>query len=131
VYRYAYNIVQCSYGMYDGVLVVQWYIFTVTWKPFNIGIAQRLLHPLDADWKELATYLLKDKIDERIKSIDASCSNSKVGNKALNEAVLSWRRRTTRDKCTWKTLCEVAGKWGDKTLEQYLNAHQLTCEQHN
>ena len=103
-------------------------MFTVTWKPFDIGTAQRLLKPLDADWKELANYLLKEKNDERIKSIDANCSTDKVGNKALNEAVLTWRRRTASDKRKWSTLCEVAGKWGDKTLEEYLNTEKLARE---
>ena len=119
----------CSIGHAIILLVVLMVmVFIVTWKPFDIGTAQRLLLPLDADWKEFATYLLKDKVDARIKSIDATCSISKVGNKALNEAVLSWTRRTTRDKRTWKTLCEVASKWEDKTLEQYLNDKKLECK---
>jgi len=100
----------------------------VTWKPFDIGTAQRLLRPLDADWKELATYLLKDKVDDNIKSIDANCNTSKVGNAPLNEAILIWRRRTCKAERTWNALCEIARKWEDKTLEQYLNANKLARE---
>ena len=100
----------------------------VSWIPFDLATAHRLLRPIAPDWEELAGCLLKDKADEKIKSIYADCFNNDAANKALNKTVMKWLPRTTRDKRTWKTLCEVAGKWGDLTLEQYMKENHLACE---
>jgi len=97
----------------------------VSWKPFDLATAHLLLRPIAADWEELAVCLLKDKADEKIKLINADCFNNNTANKALNKTIMAWICRTTRDKRTWKTLCEVAGKWGDMTLEQYLKVNHL------
>jgi len=100
---------------------------TGSWKPFDIATAHQLLRPLDADWEELAVYLLNDKVDERINSIKAN-SSGKFGKNGLIESVKKWLPRTTRDKRTWKTIYEAAIEWEDLTLEQYMKANNLKCE---
>ena len=97
----------------------------MSWKPFDLATAHRILRSIAANWEDLAVFLLKDKADEKIKLINADCFNTNAANKALNKTIMAWIPRTTRDKRTWKTLCEVAGKWGDMTLEQYLKVNHL------
>ena len=99
------------------------------WKPFDLATAYLLLRPVNADWEDLATCLFpKDKVAERIRSINADCFGNDAANKALKKTVMKWTSRTTSDQRKWKTLCEVAKKWGDLTLEQYLDKHHLARE---
>ena len=99
------------------------------WIPFDLATAYLLLRPVNADWEDLATCLFpKDKVAERIRSINADCFGNDAANKALKKTVMKWTSRTTSDQRKWKTLCEVAKKWGDLTLEQYLDKHHLGRE---
>ena len=80
----------------------------------------RLLEPIEVYWKELASCLLKDELQYKIKDIEADCFHDTTSVNALDDALSKWLKTTKRAKRTWQTLCEISKKYGDESLEQYI-----------
>ena len=79
----------------------------------------RLLEPVESNWDELATYLLKDELQPKIKTIESDCFHDD-SEKGLFEVISKWLDCTEASKRTWKTLCDTAKKYRDESLVQYM-----------
>ena len=82
-----------------------------------------LLQPVEADWEELAPFLIKDHV---IKSIKANSFQSDASDKALMETIKIWSTRTVREHRKWRTLRTVAERWNDNTLLPFLKDNKLS-----
>ena len=96
------------------------YHHTVQWKPLQIATVLLLLQPVESSWKELARYLLKDKLQHKVNTIEADCFHNAASKKALDEVFSKWLSCTEAAQRTWQTLCNTSKKYGDESLEQYM-----------
>ena len=80
----------------------------------------QLLQPVESSWKELAVYLLREELQHKVKVIEADCFHNNASQKALDDVFSTWLERTVGAKRTWQTLSDTAKKYGDNSLEQYI-----------
>ena len=85
----------------------------------------RLLQPVESAWKTLARYLLKNELQYNVQAIETDCVQKDAGQKALDDVFSKWRDRTVRAQRTWQTLCNATRRYGDESLEQYIQANDL------
>ena len=90
------------------------------WKPLEIATVFSLLQPVESSWKELARYLLKDKLQHKVNTIETDCFHNSASKNALDEVFRTWLKRTEAAQRTWQTLCDTSKKYGDESLEQYI-----------
>ena len=79
-------------------------------KPIEFPTLLQLLKPVEADWSQLAYYLIDE---HEVEAIKAQCCHSNANDKALVEAIKKWLGRTLREHRKWCSLHTVAVKWGD------------------
>ena len=99
---------------------------TVKWNPLQPATMLRLLQPVESSWKTLAAYLLID--DYKIANIEAESFHNSASENALRDVLAKWRQSTGQANQTWQTLCVVARKCKDKSLESYITAKGLQSE---
>ena len=80
----------------------------------------KLLQPVESSWKELGVYLLREELQHKVNAIEADCFRNDASQKALDDVFSKWLDRTVGAKCTWQTLSDAAKKYGDNSLEQYI-----------
>ena len=88
----------------------------------------RLLQPVESSWKKLATQLLKNKLQFKIANIQHNCFNNNTIIEALDDVFNKWLECTVGDKRSWQTLCDAATKYGDDSLEQYVDKNSFKSE---
>ena len=88
----------------------------------------RLLQPVESNWKSLARYLLEDKLQSQINTIELDCFHNNASKNALDDVFNRWLECTIGKKRSWQTLCDAAKKYGDESLEQYVRANYLESE---
>ena len=96
------------------------YHHTVQWKPLEIATVLLLLQPVESSWKKLAQYLLKDELQYKVNTIEIDCFRNAASKEALDEVFSKWLSRTEAAQRTWQTLCDTSKKYGDESLEQYI-----------
>ena len=103
-------------------------IITVKWLPLKFATLLQLLKPVASSWQQLASFLLPDNLQYNIKTIQTNAFHNNQG--ALMEVLRKWRDCTTREKRTWKTLCDTAERYEDNSLTQYIQEKHLEndCE---
>lgn len=84
----------------------------------------RLLQPVESDWDTLATFLLKDELQHKIKAIESDCFHDD-SEKGLFQVISKWLDCTEASKRTWQTLCDTGKKYGDGSLVQYMESNGL------
>ena len=80
----------------------------------------QLLQPIESSWKELAVYLLSEELQHKVKAIEADCFHNDASQKALDDVFNIWLERIVGPQRTWQTLSDTAKKYGDNSLEQYI-----------
>ena len=80
----------------------------------------QLLQPVESSWKELAVYLLSEELQYKVDVIKADCFHNDATHRALDDVFSTWLERTVGPQCTWQTLSDAAKKYGDNSLEQYI-----------
>ena len=96
------------------------YHHTVQWKPLKIATVILLLQPIESSWNILARYLLKDKLQHKVNTIGTDCFHISASKNALDEVFSTWLNQTVAEQRTWQTLCTISKKYGDESLEQYI-----------
>ena len=92
----------------------------VKWKSLEMAALLRLLQPVESSWKVLARYLLRNELQCKVNTIEADCFHNEASQKALDDVFSKWLERTVGAKRTWQTLCDTAKKYGDMSLEKYI-----------
>ena len=82
-----------------------------------------MLQPVEADWNQLAYYLIKEN---EVDAIKAQCCQNNANDDALVETIKKWRARTSKEQRKWCTLLAVAEKWHDSTLSRFLKDSNLS-----
>ena len=90
------------------------------WKPLEMATMLQLLQPVESSWKVLARYLLKEELQFKVNTIETDCFRNDASLKALDDVFSKWLERTVGAKRTWQTLCDAAKKYGDRSLEKYI-----------
>ena len=80
----------------------------------------RLLQPVESSWKKLGRYLLREELQSKLNTIEANCFRNDASQSALDDVFSKWLERTVGAKWTWQTLSDTAKKYGDESLEQYI-----------
>ena len=101
---------------------------TVKWKPLEMADLLRLLQPVASSWETLAGYLLRDDLQYNIGVIQSNCFYNNIGGRALDDTLSKWLQCTPGPKRNWQTLCDAANKYGDNSLEKYMEANSLGSE---
>ena len=82
----------------------------------------RLLKPVEKSWKTLARFLLKEELQYKVEIIEAQYDTSQ---ETFFSILKKWFDCTTRAKRTWQTLCSTAKKYGDESLEKYMEENYV------
>ena len=61
----------------------------------------KLLQPVESSWKELAHYLLEEKLQFKVEIIETDCFRNDTSQKALDDVFSKWLERTVGAKRTW------------------------------
>ena len=103
------------------------FTFTTTenWKPIELATLLRFLQPVESEWKQLARLLLRDELSYKIDTIEADCFHNTASKTALIDVLSKWLEITESQRRTWKTLCDTAKKYGDESLEKYIQENNL------
>ena len=96
------------------------YYHTVQWKPLKIATVLLLLQSVESSWKKLARYLLKDELQHKVNTIETDCFHNSASKNALDEVFSTWLDCTVAAQRTWQILCTTSKKYGDESLEQYI-----------
>ena len=88
----------------------------------------QLLRPVASSWKKLADYLLRNDLQYKIGVIESDCFYDNTSERALDDVLSKWLECTSRPKRNWQTLCNAANKYGDNSLEKYMEANSLGSE---
>ena len=88
----------------------------------------RLLQPVESSWKTLGRYLLRDELQCKIATIENDCFHNDASKRALDDVLNKWLECTAGEKRTWQTLCDAAEKYGDDSLEKYIEKNELKSE---
>lgn len=87
-----------------------------------------LLQPVETSWKSLADYLLKKESEHKIATIEADCFHDTSSDNALRDVIVKWRESTVEANRIWRTLCVVAKKCNDNSLEHYITVNGIQGE---
>ena len=93
------------------------------WKPLEMATMLKLLQPVESSWKELARYLLEEKLQCKVDTIETDCFRNDASQNALDDVFKKWLERTVGEKRTWQTLSDATKKYGDRSLEKYVQDH--------
>lgn len=99
---------------------------TVKWEPLKMAELLRLLKPVESSWKILGRFLLRDELQYKMDTIESTCFHDDTSTKALDHVWNKWLERTARPN--WQTLCDAAKKYGDDSLENYIEMNGLESE---
>ena len=92
----------------------------------------KLLQPVESSWKTLARFLLTEKLQSKLDTIQSDCFHDDANKTAFDDLFSLWFQRATGPKRTWGALCSTAkkqGDTGDNSLEQYMKANtDIKCE---
>ena len=83
----------------------------------------QLLQPVESSWIQLARYLLRDELQYIVQTIKSDCFQNDASRRALDDVFSVWLDRAIGPERTWQALCNIAKKYGDKSLEQYIQAN--------
>ena len=83
------------------------------------------LKQIAEDWKEIATQLLPEKHVTIINTIETNSTYCNAAQKALYEVLCKWKQCTKCEQRNWETLCSVAQRNGDVSLEEYMKENHL------
>lgn len=64
-----------------------------------------------------------------VRAIEKDCYHDTTNDVALRKVVENWLPRTNKEKRTWQTLLNVAGKLGDHELSGYLEKNNILSKQ--
>ena len=123
-----YSVLVLANSVTDGItndIIISIIIITESWKKMEFHDLLRLLQPIEANWNTLGHHLVKP---HEVNAIKATSFHSNAADKAMFEAVKMWTQRTGREHRTWRTLLNVAKKWGDNTVPQFLKDNNLNGE---
>ena len=98
---------------------------TTKWIPVEIDTVLRLLKPVEYQWKKLALLLLKEGLIYNVNTIESTSFHNNAPKEALDEVLKEWHTNTKTAVRTWQTLCNIAKKYGDVSLEQYMQKMAL------
>ena len=93
------------------------------WKPLEMATMLKLLQPVESSWKELAHYLLEEKLQYKVNTIETDCFRNNISQDALDDVFKRWLDCTIGAKWTWQTLSDAAKKYGDRSPEKYIQDH--------
>ena len=93
----------------------------------DMGKLLQLLQPIESKWDTLAVYLLNEELHHEIDTIRSN-NLPRATEKAFTDVLKKWKNCTPRAKRIWQTLCDIAAKHGDKSINQYMLTNSLGSE---